>query len=330
MKKLIFALLIVCIPVLVYVLGPRFDKPVFDDKLPSIHLNVGNVGNYVDSIESAKKLRPDNHARIIWDNDSIRNKTQYVVLYLHGFGTCWFEGYPTHIDLAKSIGANLYLSRMASHGIDTREQLIDMYPAALYESAKEALLIAHALGNKVLIMSTSTGGTLALKLAADFPGMVHSLILLSPNIAINNPAAFLISGPWGLQLARKIGGGGLYRNLDPGSVTEQKYWYKKQRWESIVFLQQLIKSTMTKDVFAKVKQPVFLGYYYKNEKEQDQTVKVSAMLKMFDQLGTPDSLKIKVAFPDAGDHVIGCSEFSKSYQDVEKEVVKFAHKIGVE
>jgi pimeloyl-ACP methyl ester carboxylesterase len=329
MKRRITVFLIVCIPVLVYVLGPRFDKPVFDDKLPPIHLNIQNVKNYVDSIESVKKLRPDNQARIIWFNDSLRNKTEYAVLYLSGFGACWYEGYPTHINFAKSIGANLYLSRLASHGIDTTEQLIDMYPATLYESAKQALIIAQALGNKVIVMSTSTGGTLALKLAADFPEMIHSLILLSPNIAINNPSAFLITKPWGLQIARKVGGGGNYRVLDPGSETEQKYWYKKERWESVLYLQQLIEATMTKEVFKKVKQPVFLGYYYKNEKEQDQTVKVSAMLEMFDQLGTPDSLKVKVAFPDAGDHVIGCSLLSKSYLDVEREVLKFARRIGI-
>jgi pimeloyl-ACP methyl ester carboxylesterase len=330
MKKLIIALFVICILVLVYVLGPRFDKPVLNDNLPAIHLNVQNVENYVDSIESVKKLKPDNQARIIWNNDSIRNKTEYVVLYLPGYGASWFEGYPTNINFAKTIGANIYLSRLASHGIDTSEPLIDMYPAALYESVKQALVIAHSLGNKVIVMSTSTGGTLALKLAADFPDMVHSLILLSPNIAINNPAAFLLPGHWGLQVARLSGGGGLCRIEYPGSETEQKYWYKKQRWESVIYLQQLINAAMTKDVFSKVKQPVLLGYYYKNEKEQDPVVKVSAMLKMFDQLGTPDSLKVKVAFPEAGNHVIGCSLLSKSYLDVEREVLKFARKIGIQ
>ena len=35
-------------------------------------------------------------------------------------------------------------------------------------------------------MATSTGGTLALKLAAEYPD-IAGLILLSPNIAINDP-----------------------------------------------------------------------------------------------------------------------------------------------
>ena len=127
-------------------------------------------------MEALERLRPDNQARIIWNNDIKREKTEYAVLYLPGFGASWYEGYPTHINFAKSIGANLYLSRLASHGVDTTEPLLDMYPAALYESAKQSLAIANALGNKVIVMGTSTGGTLALKLAADFPVMVHSLI----------------------------------------------------------------------------------------------------------------------------------------------------------
>jgi pimeloyl-ACP methyl ester carboxylesterase len=329
MKRIIIILLVVCSLVSIYLLGPRFDKPVYNTRLPLVSLTVTNVGNYVDSIEAIQKLRPDNKARIVWFNDSLKNKTSYAVLYLNGFGASWFEGSPSHTDFAKAIGSNLYLSRLASHGIDTKEPLIDMYPAALYESAKQALIIAHALGNKVILMSTSTGGTLSLKLAADFPEMVDALILLSPNIEINNSAAFLLNGPWGLQIGRLTSGGGLYRMVPSSGETENKYWYKKQRWESLVYLQQLIKTTMTKEVFAKVKQPVFLGYYYKNEKEQDQQVKVSAMLIMLDQLGTPDSLKMKVDFPDAGDHVIGCSLLSKSYRDVEKEMIAFAIKVGI-
>ena len=47
-----------------------------------------------------------------------------------------------------------------------------------------------------------------------------------------------------------------------------------------------------------------MGYYYKNKDEQDKTASVAAMLKMFDELGTPEGLKQKIAFPEAGAHVI--------------------------
>ena len=56
---------------------------------------------------------------------------------------------------------------------------------------------------------------------------------------------------------------------------------------------------------------------------QDKVVSVPAMLKMFDQLGTPKELKVKKAFPDAGDHVITSSLSTKSYDKVTHEVTTF-------
>jgi hypothetical protein len=53
-----------------------------------------------------------------------------------------------------------------------------------------------------------------------------------------------------------------------------------------------------------VKIPVFLGYYYKDEEHQDNVVSVDAMKEMFEQLGTPASLKKSEAFPNSGNHVI--------------------------
>ncbi|MFR6382415.1 MAG: alpha/beta hydrolase [Odoribacter splanchnicus] len=70
-------------------------------------------------------------------------------------------------------------------------------------------MIAHKLGKKVIIMGTSTGCTLALMLAADFPVLVDALILYSPNIKIKNPMAPLLSGPWGLQISGAVHGGNM-------------------------------------------------------------------------------------------------------------------------
>ena len=315
---------------LVYVCGPTFPKPELSNKLPEIRVQVSGFEAYLQAKNSALKIKPDNESRIIWANDSLKNKTSYCLLYLHGFSASWYEGNPVHIDFAQRYGMNLYIPLLASHGIDTTDALIDMTPDRLYESAKEALVAAQVLGEKVILMSTSTGGTLSLKLAAEFPELVDGLILLSPNVAINNPAAFLLSKPWGLQIARSVYKGN-YRVTNTDFASEDcRYWNCKYRLEAVVYLQQLVEATMKNETFSRVNKPVFLGYYYKDEENQDKVVKVDALLKMFDELGTPENLKQKVAFPEAGDHPIGSKLFSKSWQDVEKASFVFAEgKLGL-
>ncbi len=330
MKKILYTIILVGgILLIAYFYGPKFSQSKLSSQLPKIEVQTSNFEEYLKQKESGLKLKPDNESRVIWANDSLKNKTPYCLLYLHGFSASWYEGEPVHRDFASRFGMNLYIPLLASHGIDTTEALIDMTPDRLWESAKEALVASRALGEKVILMSTSTGGTLSLKLASEFPELVEGLILLSPNIAINDPAAFLVSKPWGLQLARFVKKGN-YRMAETEHPEELQYWQCKQRLEAAVFLQQLVETTMTEKTFRKVTKPIFLAYYYKDEKNQDGVVRVDAMLKMFDQLGTPENQKQKVAFPEAGTHVIGCKLLSGAWQDVEKAAYTFAEeKLGL-
>lgn len=331
MKKLLVSLLALSfITSATYLLGPKFPNPELKNQLPTIQLESSTIEDYIKNKESKLKLKPDNGSRIIWANDSAKVKTPYCLLYLHGFSASWFEGNPVHIDFAHRYGINLFIPLLAAHGLETNDPLIDMTPDRLYESVKEALVVAQSLGEKVIIMSTSTGGTLSLKLAAEFPDLMAGLILLSPNIAINNPAAFLLSKPWGLQIASTVFKGN-YRVTNSNFASEEcQYWNCKYRLEATVYLQQLVEATMTKETFKRVNKPVFLAYYYKDEQNQDPTVRVDAMLNMFDQLATPDDQKQKAAFAEAGTHVIGCSLFSKQWQDVEKASYHFVEeKLGL-
>lgn len=330
MKKfLITTSSLIIILVIVYLMGPKFPAPELNKNLPGIHLQTSEVESYIKSKNALLKIKPDNESRIIWANDSLKNKTHYCLLYLHGFAASWFEGNPVHIDFARRYGMNLYIPLLASHGLETTDPLIDMTPDRLYESAKEALVVAQSLGEKVIIMGTSTGGTLSLKLAAEFPELMDGLILLSPNVKLFTPLGAIAAKPWGLQLGR-LAFKGNYRTLDTKYPEECQYWYCKQRIEAGIYLQQLLEATMKKETFAKVNKPVFMAYYYKDKVHQDSTVRVDAMLKMYDQLGTPESKKQKVAFPEAGCHPIGCKLLSGAWQDIEKASYQFAEeKLGL-
>jgi hypothetical protein len=97
---------------------------------------------------------------------------------------------------------------------------------------------------------------------------------------------------------------------------EKQYWSRVYHAEAYVGLSVLVGNLMTPATFHNIHSPVFIGYYYKNEEEQDKVVSVPKILEMYDQLGTPDPLKKKVAFPNAGDHVIGSYITSDDWQSV--------------
>ncbi len=325
-RSLRFSIIFAALLVIFVLSGPKPPKPAMDHTLPEINVEIDQLEPDIREKERRLPVKPGNESKIIWENDSLKTKTAFCLLYLHGFSASGYEGYPTHVHVARHFHANAYIPRLASHGLDVPGPLLDMTPDSLYNSAKEALQIARKLGDQVIIMSTSTGGTLSLKLAAEFPNQVAGLLMLSPNIRINNPSAFLLSGHWGLQIARAFYNG-KYRHLKEDlSDPECRYWNCFYRLEAVVYLQQLLDATMTKALFKRVKAPVFLAYYYQDEAHQDQTVRVDAMLKMFGQLGTPDTLKQKQAF-NAGTHVIGCELFSKVQPQVEQACIRFAEKV---
>lgn len=321
MRKKKWALLIPVVLIVAYTAGPNPSTPVYTKDLPAVPAEPLALTQYIQQREAAHRLKPDNEARIIWANDSLKAKTEYALVYLHGFTASQAEGDPVHRNIAKKFGCNLYLSRLAEHGIDTTEPMINLTAENYWASAKEALAIGRQLGNKVILVGCSTGGTLALKLAADYPE-IASLVLLSPNIEINDPNAWLLNNPWGLQIARMVTGSKYLDSKDTRDIY-RKYWTYHYRIEAAVALEELLETTMNKETFKQVTQPVLLLYYYKDKVHQDSTVKVSAMQDMFKALGTPEGKKRKVAMPETGDHVIGSYIRSKDVEGVEREVEKF-------
>lgn len=318
--------LIITFPIIaliaVYFVGPTPHKNKWSPDLPSVPQQPVELEKYVAANEAKHNVKPNNEARIIW-NDSTRKKTEYSVVYLHGFSASQEEGDPVHLDFARKFGCNLYLSRLADHGIDTTETLLYFNGDRFWESAKEAMMIGKAIGEKVIIMSTSTGGTISLMLAGEYPQDVHALINLSPNIAVNNGTIWIANNPWGLQIARKVVGGD-YQVITDFTPEREQYWNSKYRLESVSALQEIIEDKMNKSTFEKVECPSLTLYYYKSETEQDPTVRVDAMLKMNEQLGTPADMKVATAIPNAGAHVIGSAMTSKDLPAVEKAVNDFA------
>lgn len=321
MKFLKWLAIFVAILAVVYLLGPNPSTPVYAADLPTVPADVTGLENYIATNEAKHKLRPNNEARIIWANDSLKTKTEYAIVYLHGFSASQEEGAPVHLNIAKKFGCNLYLSRLAEHGIDTTEQLVNLTAEKYWNSVKEAYAIGKQLGNKVIVVGTSTGGTNALHLASVYPE-IHSLVLLSPNVQIFDDNAWIANNPWGLQLGKLITGSSYVVPKDTRAIYKQ-YWNSPYRLEAVVNLEEYLETTMLPETFKKIKQPALMLYYYRDSVHQDSVVKVGAMKKMFEQLGTPVELKREKAMPNTGDHVIGSYIKSGDVAGVEVEITKF-------
>jgi esterase/lipase len=310
--------------IIVYFLGPQPPTPKYSNQFSEVPSEALQLEKYISENEAKHKLKPDNEARLIWFNDSTKEKTEYAVVYLHGFSASQEEGDPVHKDFAKKFGCNLYLSRLADHGVDTTEPLANFTAERYWSSALEAYSIGKQIGRKIILMSTSTGGTLALKLCAEYPEIAAN-IMLSPNIALYDSKAWMLNNHWGLQIAQMIKGNHYVVN-DTAALYNQ-YWYTRYTTSSLVQLEELLESTMKESTFNKIKQPALSLYYFNDEDHQDTVVKVTAMKRMFAQIATPENLKRQVALPNTGDHVLGSPIKSKDVKSVQVECEKFGREI---
>jgi pimeloyl-ACP methyl ester carboxylesterase len=308
-----------------FAMGPKADYPEFDGDIAAAQISLEAIDDYVANKDKAVKyLKPNNESRIIWA-DSVR-KTPYSIVYLHGFSASPMEGDPVHRTFAKRYGSNLYIPRLAGHGLSDPESFLDLTPKALIESAKEAIAIGQVIGEKVILMSCSTGSTLSVYLAAENPELVEALIMYSPNIDLADPSSGILTMPWGLQIARQIVGE--YRVIHPDTTTaKSQYTTCQYRTEGIVSLKALINETMTEQTFKQIKQPYLLAYYYKDDEACDHIVSIDAMKAFHEQSQTPADQKQMIPLPDVGTHVIPSGLHSEDIASVLGVSYTFAEEV---
>ena len=311
--------------VLLFLMGPKVEAPIIDKPLPNIEATFLDLPAWVAEQNAAyPNIKPDNESKLIFA-DSIPQQTEYAIVYLHGFSGSTADGAPVHQEVAKALGANIYLPRLYAHGLESDEGMLEYTGEKSLDSAREALAVGKLLGKKVILMGTSTGCTLALALAAANPELA-ALVLYAPNIRINHPLDFVATLPWGLQIIRQVEGG-LYHEMTNPSEIKKQYWTTKYRLEAPVQMQKLLETAMVPETFNKITVPVFSGFYYKSETEQDPVVSVAAMREMFQELGTPTELKKEQAFPDTGAHEIGSELVSSDIEGVRKATIDFLNQV---
>ena len=323
-KGLLMVVGIIGLLMILFLLGPKPGRPDFSSLVLRPYSD--DLHALEDSIiksEAAMPLKPDNEARIVWATPY--QKTPYSMVYLHGNGASQEEGDPIHEALASRYGCNLYLARLEDHGLKGDDPLLHIDPLKWMQSALDAIVIGKALGEKVILVSCSTGSTLALYLAATYPDLVEAQIMLSPNVDYYDPRSFMMAGPWGMQMSKFILGSDFYGWKAPGAA--QQYWYTRYRVEGIITLKAILDETMTKEIFEKINDPLYLSYYYKDEAHQDNVVSVKRMKEMFAQVSTPVELKKEIGLADAGTHIICSDLFNQNLSSAWTPLVSYCESV---
>ena len=324
-KKYWIPALTLLVLVVTYLLGPKPPNPDYGTRLPDLPKDLEQLERYLVNREKGFPLRKDNQARILWQQKE-PEVTEYSVVYLHGFGGSYRDGYPVNVKVADTLGANLYLSRLPGHGMLPEEALENFSAETAWWAAKEALVMGERIGEKVILLSTSTGGTLSFKLAATYPDRVHALVNISPYIEEDVNGSFLLNSPWGYELAHLVSFGD-HMEVEHQKKAATQYFDTVYPSNALVDLQVLLESLISRETFREVKCPVLTLYYYENFLEEDERVEVEVYPRVHRLLATPDSLEKLVSLEEPESHFLGSEIKSENTKVVVKEIMEFLRNI---
>jgi esterase/lipase len=175
--------------------------------------------------------------RIRWQQQGRRS--EWAIVYLHGFSATRQEISPTMELVADAIGANMFETRLYGHGrseggleaVRAERWLLD---------GIEALDIGALIGEKIILVGTSTGATLAAALS-DHPMMatVSDMILISPNFAVQDSRSEILTLPAGPLLADLLIG--KTRSFQTINADQARYWTSTYPTRALVEAMRLVK-----------------------------------------------------------------------------------------
>jgi len=243
-----------------------------------------------------KDLRPGTAKGIVWAEGEKR-KTAWSVVYIHGFSATRLETAPVADQVAKALGANLFYTRLSGHGLNG-EAMGQATAQDWMADTLEAIQIGQTLGDKVLVISCSTGSTLSSWLGTTAQAdQVNAFVFISPNFGLKNKMSELINGPWGKQIAYAVSGETIsYEQTDP---REAVAWTGSYPTKALFPMMALVKKVRDSDLSA-FKKPLLVLY-----SAADQTVDPENIKQAFASMGsTQKTIDAVVYSHSKGQHVL--------------------------
>lgn len=269
-------ILLLCALIALYLVGPKveIDTAIHRVVLPD------DLDEYLARSEAGlDDIVPGAEKKIIWSGQ-VGVKTPLSVVYLHGFSACRQETAPLAEYVAKDLGANLYYDRFTGHG-RSNEALASVSVNALVNDAWEAVEIGSRIGEQVVVIGHSTGGSAATWLATkSIADKVAAFVLLSPNYGLKNWKSELLVMPWGKQIAELVVGPEY--GWEPYNEEYARYWTHRFPTRALLPMMGLVSLARSLDVSV-VRKPVLVIY-----SPNDQVVSPKAVKERFERFGSPE------------------------------------------
>ena len=257
----------------IWLFGPRepvrlttgYDKIVIGDDIDAyLATREGRFDDIIDGVEK----------QVIWAGKA-GVKTPISIIYLHGFTASSKEIRPVPDRVAAALGANLYLARFTGHGRDSAA-MADASVERWMDDVGEAIKIGSQIGETVMIMATSTGGTLAAAAALDQAAMqnVGGLIFISPNFAIRSRASSLLTWPFARQWVPLVIGKS--QRGAPRNAQHARYWTIDYPTTALMPMAAIV-AAVDEQSFGNVRIPAL--FYYSHDDQVVVPEKTAAMAK---------------------------------------------------
>ncbi|TPK38960.1 MULTISPECIES: alpha/beta fold hydrolase [unclassified Mesorhizobium] len=304
-RRIVLAVLgLVAILALAFVLGPRVPVDT------TIRFDPSAIGDdpqaYVARTEAAiSGIRDGLEKEIIWANPMVHARTRLSIVYIHGFSASKGELRPLPDEVADQLDANLFFTRLTGHGQDGAAMTQGSVDAWINDY-EEALAIGRAIGDKVIVISTSTGGSLA-AWAATQPGAsdgVAAIAFISPNFGVKASGAGILTMRWGKQIAELVAG--KERSFMPRNALHEKFWTTRYPLAATLPMQALTELAYGAPVEKAVVPALFIF------SDSDSVVRPDRTREIAGRWGAPHEL---VPVDDTGDpdnHVIAGDALSPS------------------
>ena len=262
-------------------------------------------------------LIPGTEKRIVWFDEQNRERTEWSVVYVHGFSATRQETAPLAQQVAERLGANLFETRLTGHGLQNHA-LVGATAEDWLEDSVEALATGAALGERIVVVATSTGATLITALL-DHPLMtsVDALVFLSANYDLRSKDARRATGPGGKLLTRLLAGE--TRSWTPQNEAQGRFWSTRYPSSALIEMVRAMDYADSK-LHLPSSQRWLLLYA-----EADQVIDPAAIRRVYETVDAEQKELLEIENPgDRSGHILAGDIMSPQTTDrVVNEIVEF-------